>query len=381
LGACALLVGPVEGQHVFDDDTDAGTTSPPSCTADDAADAVPTSVAIVDAGGFDAEGGPAAPFQGDVMILATEQGTPEGIVATADALYWSSLQDATLRRLAIGTDGLALPNAVVETVFSFADAGGPGASDLIVDGTTLYALVGPNATLGGQQDYATACNTFFVLNLPSVTTGTCVHPSNLCNAATTASGISVTDTSVFFATGRDCGNILGAPKPIDVSSGWTTYLPASQSAPVTALASTGNAIFYSLANQMYDIVLGAPDASTPFGTPSGDIGDIVADSDSVYWTTDTMIESLLGTTGPASPSPLATNQSSPQRLTFDDTYVYWTTKGTAIGEGTVAMAPKDGSGPSVILQGSQWDPWGIAVTGVALYWTNSGDNTVVMLKR
>jgi hypothetical protein len=84
------------------------------------------------------------------------------------------------------------------------------------------------------------------------------------------------------------------------------------------------------------------------------------------------------TAGLCKPTVLAASQSAPQRLTVDDTAVYWTNAGSttsSFADGTVMRANKvDGSGP-MTLAASHYAA-GIAVDATNAYWPSVVDGTV-----
>ena len=76
---------------------------------------------------------------------------------------------------------------------------------------------------------------------------------------------------------------------------------------------------------------------------------------------------------------LASGQNSPWAIAVDERNVYWTTGGTANGDGTVMKVSKDGGSVTTIAS-AQPNPWGLAVDATRVYWTNHvpSSGTVMM---
>ena len=73
-------------------------------------------------------------------------------------------------------------------------------------------------------------------------------------------------------------------------------------------------------------------------------------------------------------------------LAQDDTYIYWTSEGTApLGDaaapvaGKVLSVRKDGTAPASVLADGQGEPRFVTADTTAVYWTDSVDNTVMRL--
>jgi hypothetical protein len=398
LGACALLVGPIDGHVVWDgvdsgavvgtDDGKAPAPAPEAgADASKAPDAASESAApVVDSGGG-ADAGPEAGdppvdagFNGMPIPIAMNQGTPQGIVVTAEGVYWSNVSDATLRRLALDSDGTPVADAGVTTVFTFAEAGAAAASDLILDsdGRTLYAVVGPSAL---QSSASHSCRTYVQLTVPGASGATCAKPTNLCNTQVSIASRVAVDPKYVFMSGGSCNYVLGQSKPATDPNSWKSYGTLSDQA--IALASDGNYLFFGVGNEVSAQSSGGG-SSTALATLATSVADLLSDGTRVYWASSGSlgsIESLTPSSVGDPPLVHATKQVQPQRLSQDDKNIYWTTGGATSGEGSIGMAAKDGSITGHTLAGSQASPWAVAVGSKAIYWTNSGDGTVMMLRR
>jgi hypothetical protein len=378
LGACALIVGPVQGQTLLvaeDASTFDVVSDPPEAgvvaiDADAAQQQQQQPEASIDSG-----------FNGAPITIAAGQGTPMGIVLGPDALYWSNTSDATLRRMPVDDTGTPLADAGVTSIFSFADAGAASASDLMLDGTTLYAVVGPNALT--QPTLAKTCRTYFEMPISDPSSATCAKPTNLCNASTSIATRVAYDSKNVFLSNGDCDYILGAPKPGTDGNSWRSLGTLSDQA--LAMYSDNTSLFFAVGNEIL-VQPSTPGAGLPtaFVTSPNDVGDIYADGNDVFWAStgvDGSIESLGETAVGGNTRVLAGNQEQPQRLGVDDSNIYWTNTGMTQKGGSIGMAPKNGSAVARVLAGSLGSPWGIAVGTQAIYWTNSSDGTIMMLRR
>jgi hypothetical protein len=389
LASCALLVGEPDGHRDLSglSDPDSGSSQgetsvaadeggPGSDGTTDTGDTGPTS----GEGGLDAkpeadvvplprEGG----FTGSPLTLASGQVSPAGIAVSSDNLYWSSAGDGTVRRLARGDGGILGGTPVI--VFSAGEAGAGGASDLLIDGTTLYALVGPGAAA------ASSCRTYVEMEIPAGTNWACAKPTNVCSSTSVASRIALdqSGTNVYMSNGT-CDRIMYAPKPGNDSNAWTPYRQLNGN-PI-ALAADGMNVYYAFDHEVDEQVVNSPNtAPTSFALSHTPIVDLVADNLTVYWVNSGGdVEALAKSLAGAPPTILATGQSHPQHMTLDDSNVYWTNQGAVGGQGSVAMASKLGGTP-ITLASNQSSPSAIAVDNTGVYWTNLGDGTIKMIPR
>jgi hypothetical protein len=113
----------------------------------------------------------------------------------------------------------------------------------------------------------------------------------------------------------------------------------------------------------------------------GNIGDIVSDSTSLYWTdTGPDIYASDGTVARSAldgsnVTVLALGQSEPLDLTVDSTSVYWTNfAGGASSNGSVMEVSLSG-GEATLLASSD-APYAIAVDATSVYWTDYDDETI-----
>jgi hypothetical protein len=385
LVACALFVGPIDGHLLFDGGTDSadGDVVEASVSVDaylPVADA--SSPVIADTGSTmtsDADAQPAidADFQGKPIVIVSGEGDPEGIAVTADALYWSDVGNATLRRLALDSDGTPLADAGPQSVYSFANNMSAGASDLLLDGTTLYALVGPNTLASASS---TACHTYFVMPLSNLSGSTCARPNSACSVSATATGVAI-DVDNVYLSDSTCQYVMQEPKPGTSANNWTTH--GSLSDAPAALASDGTTLYYALGKTLWS--WSEPlSGSMPgiFWADQFPIGDVLTDGVRAYWMTtgsSGSIESRPAGAVGDTPTVLATNQNLPHRMAMDDHDLFWTNAG--VTSGSIGMVAKDGSTAWRAIASEQAEPWAVTVSPHAVYWTNPGDGCVMMLRR
>ncbi len=382
LASCALLVGPPDGHREFSSGSDPDSSASAS-SGEDVIDGGPgpdggdestsaSSEAGLEAGlDADAVSPREAGFSGPIITLATGQAMPAATVAAPDALYWSNGSDGTVRRLSRSTGGI--PAGTPQTVFNVGDAGAGAPSDLLLDGTTLYTLVGPGALPGSS------CRTYVDLGLPSAANWYCPKPNVVCAPTSIAQRITFDSTNVYMSNGT-CDYLMVAPKPGNDPTSWQRYLQIKGD-PI-ALAADGTDIYLAFDHEI-DVQLIAALASAPgsFALSYTPVVDLVADDVTVFWMNNGGdVESLAKARANAPPTVLATLPLHPVHLTVDGSNVYWTNQGAVGGQGSVVMISKDGGAP-ITLAASQANPSPIAVDGVGVYWGNAGDGTIRMIAR
>jgi hypothetical protein len=373
LGACALLVGDPDGHRLEGSSADSSNA---------AVEAAGPDVSVVETEGqesgadvyFDAEASTNdGPFGGTPVALATQQPMPGGIVATADALYWSNTGDSTIRRLPRGDGGLPGPSGLT-TLVTVLDAGAQAASDLLVDGQILYALVGPSANA------STVCRTFLELTLPTGSGEICAKPNNTCSSSSSIGSRMALDSTYVYMSNGSCRYVLYAPKPGTDPNGWKTF--GSVSSPVIALGSDNTSLYYAFDREIDMQPLAGSASPMTFALSHTPIVDLVVDDTSVYWVnTEGEVEALAKAQIGEPPTVLASGQAGPGRLAFDTTNLYWTNSANAVsGMGSVMLVPKHGGTPVTLAPNQTLpSPSPIAVDGVALYWGAS--NSVMELAR
>jgi hypothetical protein len=389
--ACALFVGPIDGHLLFDGGADSVGSVSEAGVASDAylpvVDAASRDVA--DTGSVMSTGPDAQPavdasfdasFQGKPIVIASAENNPEGIAVTADALYWSDVGNATLRRLALDSDGVPVADAGPVSVYSFAQNMSAGASDLILDGTTLYALVGPNTPATATP---TACHTFFAMPLSNLSGSTCSRPNVACSTSEPTTSLAVDVDNVYLSEAT-CQYVMQSGKPGTSPDGWSTH--GSFSGAPAVVASDGTTLYYALGRSLWS--WSEPLSGSMPGilfSDSSSIGAILADNVRAYWMTtgsSGQIESLpAGAVNGDRPTVLAMGQELPRGMTMDEQGLFWTSFGATSGSGTIWTVPKDGSAAARFIAQDQAQPWAITVNPHAVYWTDPGDNCVMMMRR
>jgi hypothetical protein len=79
--------------------------------------------------------------------------------------------------------------------------------------------------------------------------------------------------------------------------------------------------------------------------------------------------------GRCQPIVLRSGQSFPHVVTVDDRYVFWTTGGVDLGNGTVMRVNKDGTNPIELVTGAP-KPRGITLDEMNVYWTDGYDGSL-----
>ena len=201
----------------------------------------------------------------------------------------------------------------------------------------------------------------------------------------------VDDTRVYWSTaGTDPGEIRSVAK--DGSSPLTiaTNLNAPQGVFVDAtnlfwdeIGAPGG-VFMAGKDGSNAVTLSESNATGPQG--------IVADASWVYWLDIYTHGGVLKaprteTPDGGAPIVLSSGWSYVYGLAQDDTYVYWTSEGTApLGDaaapiaGKILSVRKDGTAAATVLADGQGEPRFVTVDATAVYWTDSLDGTVMRLR-
>jgi hypothetical protein len=281
---------------------------------------------------------------------------------TTTAIYWANTGDATIRKLTRAADGGVAGNPA--TFISMATTSNPAASDIAVDTTILYALVGPS--FGGQ-----GCASVLTYSASSPVSATCQYPGvGGCQTAPARRfALDTANIYISMATCQSLSALFYSPKP----GGTLVAYPAPASA-ATAMASDGATLYYATGAQIHAQPTGGGAASS-FAASTSAVTDLAVDATSVYWiAVGGDVQSLAKASANGTPTTLASGQHQPLRLALDATALYWTNP----GDGSIGTIPKAG-GAARALVTAQASPWGIAVDALGVYWTNSGDGSVKML--
>src|SRR5262249_19165122 len=103
-------------------------------------------------------------------------------------------------------------------------------------------------------------------------------------------------------------------------------------------------------------------------------GPLVLDSEAVYWGNmgdDPMSGSIMKLPKAGGTAQTLAPNQSPFALAIDATDIYWVNRASSgAADGSVMRVPK-GGGDLVTLASGLHDPWALAVSGNAVYWTES----------
>ncbi len=176
-------------------------------------------------------------------------------------------------------------------------------------------------------------------------------------------------------------SVIGVRSGAEVLSWPTNLASVSRIAePVDGIASVaarGADVFFTNATKgTVNVVTPPSQAVVAFATNQPSPQDITLDDTFAYWLNGNgSVMKLARATPSVPPEALATAQPTPKRITQFGDNVYFT-----CGDGTVRLVPKAGGEVRVIASG-QASPTGIAADTQGAYWTNRGDDTVMMALR
>jgi hypothetical protein len=198
-----------------------------------------------------------------------------------------------------------------------------------------------------------------------------------------AVAVDSTDTYVYWTTN---GNFklanTGGVRKIPIDGGQTTTLWSS-AAPDYALFASSQDVYWIENSGTYGIVRWYyPVNITTFA--SGPASSVAADATNLYWTGEAAFSGPGATNGVVltkgltdangSGTTLASGQDAPLSIAVDSKDVYWTNS----GNGTVMKVPKDvDAGVPITLASGQASPQFLAVDPSNAYWTNVDGGTVM----
>ncbi|HEY6460346.1 MAG TPA: hypothetical protein VIY73_09350, partial [Polyangiaceae bacterium] len=199
-----------------------------------------------------------------------------------------------------------------------------------------------------------------------------------------AQGIAVTDASIFWSNNVQVdGSVNACPLSGCPAAGPT--LIAGGPGPGSVLASD-DALFWVVnpGNKVLTCPLGGCDGG-PQAFASGLQSPyfLALHAGILYWSDyDPNAGEVLAcpVTGCGSAPTIIAKDEAPEGIAVDDSGVYWVTN-TALG--TVRSCPLTGCGGAAprTLASGQASPFAIAVSATSIFWTNTGDGTVMKLAK
>jgi hypothetical protein len=256
--------------------------------------------------------------------LASGQGHPYGIAVSGNNVYWTSTDDGAIRTALKGAAGFA--------------------AGIYLDGTDGGATRSPTALLANTDNLVWIDTNFGgdtrggIIECPIAG---CTNPHAINIFQSGAVGLTFSTPDVFWTAGGSAGYVATCP------------------------------------NCTYN--MDPPKLGGAIPSPAG----LSADSDALYVATESepggvlKIEKAGGTA-----KPLISGQNRPFGIVVDDTYVFFTTRGTdGAADGTVTrMSKLDGSNPTPIATGLRSPAWIVADLDY-VYWTNEADGTVMRARK
>ena len=213
------------------------------------------------------------------------------------------------------------------------------------------------------------------------------EPNVLASGQSQPQGLAVDDHGVYWGDNVVDGSINSCPLA-GCGSDPPTLL-AHTEAPITLVVDQGT--LFWVTSQLGDIWVcatsGCSDNPKQLASEQPSAYFVAVYQGNVYWTDNDAADGgimvcpvsgpMSGCVGP--PSSLA-NDRNPKGIAVDDSGVYWTTSDTP---GSIRTCPLSGcpQGNPRTIAGGQSAPFAIAVTPAAVFWTNSGDGTVMKLAK
>jgi hypothetical protein len=263
------------------------------------------------------------------------------------------------------------------------------APDAVVDAPQPEAVdAGCDGSIASDPDNCGACG-------HGCLGGACV--AGQCQPVLLATGpqpfsVVVDDTRVYWTTaGTDPGEVRSVAKDGSSPATIATGLNDPQGVFVDATNLFWNEVGSPGRVSMGDkdgsnaVILSQSNADGPQG--------IVADTSWVYWLDIYTYRGVVragrtATPDGGTPTVLASGWDYVFGMAQDDTYIYWTSEGTApVGDtdaaaavpGKILSVRKDGTTSATVLADGLGDPHFVTVDATAVYWTDSADNTVMRL--
>ncbi|MGA9654616.1 MAG: SUMF1/EgtB/PvdO family nonheme iron enzyme, partial [Polyangia bacterium] len=281
-----------------------------------------------------------------LVVLASGQGYPEGIVVDSTNVYWMAAGDGTVMK--VSKSG--------------------GAPTTIVSG--LSADIGTFA-IDATSIYWNTFNSGTVMKVP-IAGGI---PTTLASGQNGPAGITVDATNVYWTNWHD-GTVMKVPI---VGGGIPTILASGQGQPQRIMVDAVNVYWTTEGGTVMKVPIICCVTPTTLASGQGDPNGIAIDPTSVYWANYSTPGSVGSVPiGGGTPTILASGQNSPYFVAVDATSVYWVNW----GDGTVMKTLISGGTPTTLSSGQQNPATSgsdIAVDDTSVYWTSASSGTVVKL--
>jgi hypothetical protein len=293
-----------------------------------------------------------------LLVLATNQGNPEGLVLHGGYLYW--IEEGLPQHI----HRVLLPGGAVEDL----GAAKVASSALAVDGTSMYWM----------DQYHGA-----IYSAPNDGIPDGGSPTLL--AAVDGGGVTsmIIDSSRVYWTDYNAGKVYAAPLSGITDGGSPTLLAAPGGTP-NGLATDGTNLYWTNTTASAIQAVSLSDGGGPVTLASGVSApsEIAVANGTIYFASASANDvysfpSTVMTDGGTPPIFVATGPTTTTSFFYDGANVYWTTSGNPGGE--VVYAPPDGS-PTTLALGMT-SPGAIQVDVNDVYWSNFAYGAVFMMAK
>jgi len=109
---------------------------------------------------------------------------------------------------------------------------------------------------------------------------------------------------------------------------------------------------------------------------------IAVDANNIYWTSNStghVLSVPIGSGASVAPTVIASGQVNPYGIAVAGGHVFWTNQGTSLTppDGAVLSAPVGGGGTVTTLSSGESNPWNIVTDGTNAYWTDHAQGSFV----
>lgn len=319
---------------------------------------------VMDAG-LDAETGDAARCEACQPIeIASGLFGPQGVVAAAGYLYWTSL-DGRIRRCALQDCGTRS-----EMFYDDVDAreGRYALTALAADDVALYwgRIISTDPVVGG------------IASCPL--TG-CGGKATVLNRMTAAVGEIATDQGQLFWTASNSlsgtGGVLSCDR--DDCASTSLFLASGQRRPVSVVASSHGLYWTTTSALIKCATPDCADGPQPFATGLDSPFGVAVDDHHVYFTLakSGQIARCPHESCEEGPEILANGQSFPTAIVLDAEHAFWVNQGANTLDGTVMRCRKQKCVATTLAM-AQKSPINLTLNDGRLFWVNVGSKPDLM---